>query len=94
MGLRPTAIVFLVLGAVCAAISTYFTHREIEEVKRKLPEREQVEYAFMYPGKMQRIGRHYKRLYPEGETNRWRVGLQIAAFLFFALAVLAAGFLH
>jgi hypothetical protein len=94
MGFSPAAIVCLVLAASCAATSGYFTHKEIEEINRKLPKREQVEYAFMYPGKMERIGHHYKQLYPEGSTNRWRLVFQVAAFLFLGLTAIAVGFLR
>jgi hypothetical protein len=94
MGLTPTAIVLLTLAAGCGMVSGYFTFREIEEVNRKLPQQEQIEYAFMYPGKMKRIRLAYKRLHPQGATNRWRLMFQTAAFLFLGLAALAAGFLR
>ena len=75
-------------------ISVYFTFREIEEINRKLPKEEHVEYAFMYPGKMKRVRLVYKGLYPRGTTNRWRLVFQTLAFLFLALTAVAAGFLR
>ena len=75
-------------------MSGYLTFREIEEVNRKLPEPEQIEYAFMHPGKMKKIRLAYKEFYPQGATNRWRLVFQTAAFLFLGLTALAAGFLH
>jgi hypothetical protein len=94
MGLGPSAIVFLVLTAGCGMLSSYFTLREIEEVNRKLREEEQIEYAFMYPGKMRKVKLAYKRFYPRGATNRWRLVSQTAAFIFLGLTALVAGFLH
>jgi hypothetical protein len=72
--------------------STYFVFREIEEINRKLPPGEQIEYAFMYLGKMSKIAREYRRLYPQGSLNRWRLGFQIAGIFFLALTALALGF--
>jgi len=94
MKLAPSAIVFLVLAAVCGMTSCYFTFREIEEVNWMLPEQEKIEYAFMYPGKMRKIRLAYERLYPQGGTNRWRIVFQSAAFFFLGLTALAAGFLR
>jgi hypothetical protein len=91
---NPSAIVFLIVGSVCGMLSGYFALREIEEVNRKLPQHEQIEYAFMYPGKMKRISLAYKEYYPGGTTNRWRVTFEIGSVLFMALAALAARFLR
>jgi hypothetical protein len=93
MGLAPSAIVFFVLSALCMAVSGYFTLREIEEINRKLPQGEQVEYAWMYPGKMQRIRHAYKRLYPEGTIDQWRIVFAGSGIVFIALTAVAAGFL-
>jgi hypothetical protein len=92
MELTPSTIVFLVSAAGCGAASAYFTFREIEEVNRRLPQEAQVEYALIYPGKMRRIRRAYKQLYPEGVVDRWRIVFEAAAFVFIALTALAAGF--
>jgi hypothetical protein len=94
MGLTPSAIVFVVLATACGIMSAYLTFREIEEVNRKLPEQEQIEYAFMYPGKMRRIRLAYKGFYPQGAVNRWRLVSQTAMFLFLGLAAVTAGFLR
>jgi hypothetical protein len=48
----------------------------------------------MYPQKMARIKREYKRLYPSGKVEYWRFGFQIAGFVFLALTAIAAGFLN
>ena len=36
----------------------------------------------------------YKRLYPTGKVETWRVTLQIAMFAFLALAAISLGFLR
>jgi hypothetical protein len=46
----------------------------------------------MYTGKMQKIKAEYKRLYPTGRVEAWRVRLQIATFVFLALAGIFLGF--
>jgi hypothetical protein len=94
MGLTPSAIVFLVAGSGCCVVSGYFVLREIEEVNRKLPQGEQIEYAWMYPGKMRRIRSAYKRFYPEGMIDRRRIVFEVGAFVFIALTAVAAGFLR
>ena len=48
----------------------------------------------MYPGKMQKIKAEYKRLYPTGKVEAWRLRLQIAMFAFLALAAIFLGFLR
>jgi hypothetical protein len=46
----------------------------------------------MYPGKMQKIKAEYKRLYPTGKIETWRLRLQIAMFAFLAVAAIFLGF--
>ena len=46
----------------------------------------------MHPGKMQKIKAAYKRFYPTGTVEAWRISLQIAAFAFFAAAAITSGF--
>ena len=50
--------------------------REVEEVNKNLPQQEQIEYAFMYPGKMKKIRIAYERFYPSGKIDRWRLVFQ------------------
>ena len=61
-------------------------HREIVAVKRKVSDAEQISLSYMYPGKMQKIKAEYTRLYPMGRVETWRVRLQVAMFVFLALA--------
>ena len=93
MGLTPSAIIFLTLTASCGFVSWILVSREIEEVNRKLPDPEQISLGFMYPGKMQKIKTAYKRLYPDGKIERFRIIAQIAMFLFAAFTAITAGFL-
>jgi hypothetical protein len=46
----------------------------------------------MYPGKMQKIKAEYKRLYPAGKVETWRVRLLVAMCGFLALAAIFLGF--
>ncbi len=94
MGLAPSAIMFLVLAAGCCAASSYLIFRETEDVNRKLPPEEQIEYAWMYPGKMLRIRKAYQRFYPGGPLDRWRRILAIAGVVFIALTAVLSGFLR
>ena len=68
-------VVFVCLGASCAAIGSVLVHQEIVAVNRKVPDAEQISWSFMYPGKMQKIKGEYKRLYPAGKVETWRVRL-------------------
>jgi hypothetical protein len=92
MSFPINAAAFIALVSVCGLISTYFTLREIEEINRKLPQEKQIEYAFMYPGKMGKIALEYKRLCPQGSLNRWRLVFQAAGIFFLVLTALALGF--
>jgi len=85
-------VIFVCLGASCAAAGSVLVYREIEAVNRLLPHTEQLSYSFMYPGKMEKIKAAYKRLYPTGKVEVWRVRLQIAMFTFLALAAIFLGF--
>ena len=86
-------VVFGCLGATCAAIGSVLVHREIAAVNRKVPQAEQISWSFMYPGKMQKIKAEYKRFYPTGRVETWRVTLQAAMVAFLALAAISLGFL-
>jgi len=85
-------VIFVCLGVGCAVIETLLIHREIDAVNRKMSNAEQISLSFMYPGKMQKIKAEYKRLYPTGKVETWRVRLQIAMFVFLALAAIFLGF--
>ena len=87
-------VVFVCLGASCAAVGSVLVHHEISAVNRKVPAAEQISLSFMYPGKMQKIKAEYKRLYPTGKVETWRVRLQVAMFVFLALAAIVLGFLR
>jgi len=86
------SVAFVCLGASCAAIGSLLVHREIAEVNRRVPDAAQISYWFMYPGKMQKIKAEYKRLYPAGSIEIWRLRLQLAIFAFLALAVIFLAF--
>jgi len=85
-------VIFVYLGASCAAIGSVLVHREIAAINRKVPDAQQISFAFMYPGKMQKIKAEYKRLYPAGSIEIWRLRLQLAMFAFLALAVIFLAF--
>lgn len=86
-------VIFGCLGASCAAIGSVLVHREISAVNSKVSDAEQISLSFMYPGKMQKIKAEYKRLYPTGIVETWRVRFQVAMIVFLALAAIFLGFL-
>ena len=94
MGSIIIGVVFVCLGASCAAIGSVLVQQEIAAVNRKVPDAEQISLSFMFPGKMQKIKAEYKRLYPTGKVEAWRLRLQIAMFAFLALAAIFLGFLR
>lgn len=73
-------VAFICLGASCAAIGSLLTPREIMSINRKVSNADQISLSFMHPGKTQKIKAEYKRLYPTGKLETWRVRLQIAIF--------------
>jgi hypothetical protein len=72
----------------CFILSALLTNQEIGQVNRKLPDKQQVSYLGMYPTKMAKIKREYKRLYPAGRVEFWRFAFQIAGFVFIGLMVI------
>jgi hypothetical protein len=66
-----------------------WTFREIGEVNRKLGDDQQISYLGAPLGKIARIKGEYKRLYPGGRTDFWRVAFQAIAFGFMILAAIA-----
>lgn len=92
MAITLTGILFLSLAASCGILSGFLTYQEIGEVNRKLPNGEQIPYVFMYPGKMRRIKAEYKRFYPDGQVEFWRMTFQVAGAVFLALTAIASGF--
>ena len=94
MGLSVAGAVFLSLATTCAALSGFLVCQEISEVNRKLSDQEQISYWFMCPGKMQKIKAEYKRFYPTGRVEAWRISLQTAAFAFFAIVAITSGFFN
>ena len=94
LGLNASAIAFLSLSATCAVVATVLTYQEIGEVNRQLPAEGQIRYLFMYPGKMTRIRAEYRRFYPRGRVDLWRLMFQWAMFGFLGLTAISAGFLQ
>ena len=90
-------IATLVLGALavsCAVLSGLFMTQEIGEINRKLPEHQQFSYWGMYSEKYMAIRQEYKRFYPNGRIHAAGIAAEIAAFVFFLLALVAGGFLR
>ncbi len=52
--------------------------RMIELVNQKVPESQRIEFAYRYPGKITRIRRLYRDLYPGGRLADWEIGIEIA----------------
>ena len=94
MALIVVGGIFVGLSATCGAIGSLLVHREIVAINRKVSEAEQVSLSFMNPGKMQKIKAEYRRLYPAGTLETWRVRCQIAMFALLALAATFLGFLR
>ena len=94
MTLSAAGLIFLSLAVTSAVLAGLLCYQEIGEVNRHLPDSEQVPYLIMYPGKMQKISAAYKRHYPNGRVNIWRIIFQTDMFLFLALTALAGGFLR
>lgn len=92
VGLTPSATALLGLATGCGFLSWIFVSREIEDVNRKLPAAEQISLGYMYPGKMRKIKTAYRRLYPTGRIEAFRLIAQTAMFACLALSAIAAGF--
>jgi hypothetical protein len=84
LALTPTST-FLCLAVASGAASMYFASREIQEVNKKTSPELHIAYSVMYPAKLRHIKSMYKRLYPEGKIDQWRVVCQVAMFVFFVL---------
>jgi len=93
------AIIFLVVQGVCAAIGASYHLNMIDEVNRRLPEKERLPYhgfSFRWLQFFQERGffwRFHRKLYPASHTRRsWYLFMALqflffGAFLWFALKV-------
>jgi hypothetical protein len=87
-GLGVAGWILFSLGTTCAMLSNFILVQEIGEVNRKLPDDEQISYWFWWPGKAFHLFAEYKRLYPNGRLEFWRITLEIAAIIFAVALVL------
>ena len=94
MSINTLSVTFFVLALSSGLVSSYLVWREIEDVNRNLPPNEQIEYAYMYPGKMRKIKIAYGRFYPSGKLERWRFVSQTGMVVFLVLTAVSAGFLR
>ena len=78
--------------------SGFVLYMMIGEVNRKLPQSEQIPYIFSqlssYIGKLRRVKREYRRLYPDGKLNKIRVVLQVIGFILIVTCALRFGLLQ
>ena len=82
----------LSVGITCFVISALFLWQEIGEINKSRSPEKPISYWGMYPEKMARIKREYKRLYPSGRIEYLRVAFQIAGLIFMALLLVPLGF--
>ena len=92
--IKVSSWILLSLGVSCIMFSGLLIYQEVGEVNRKLPDEDQIPYLGMYPGKMARIKREYKRLYPAGRVEFWRMTLQLAGFGFLILLFISEALLR
>ena len=85
MWLVAAALPFTVLGLS----SFVLISRMIEMINQKLPQEQQIEYAYRYPGKMKKIRALYREHYPTGHLGKWELAVEvIGAVWFFVVAVI------
>ena len=70
-GVSMTGKSALLLGLFGGWISTLLAsvlmvYRMVDDVNLKVPEGQQFEYAYWYPGKVGKLKKQYQRSYPEG----------------------------
>jgi hypothetical protein len=80
-------------GAVSLMIaSALLFYALVGKVNRFLPENEQLSYLFMYPGKVSRVKREYKRLYPKSKLLLLRLVLNTLSFALLLMCLVQLGF--
>lgn len=86
-------LLLVILGAMAAGgvlgLTSLAIHsRMIEDVNQKLPADQRFGDAWWGPGRTMRLGREYRRLYPDGRLlRRQRTVLAIAALLWLAAVI-------
>ena len=80
--ISSTTLGFLSCGLTFTILSGSLLYMMIGQVNRKLSDDEQIPYLFMYPGKVGRIKREHRRLYPQSRINTLRVACNVLAVLF------------
>lgn len=83
-GLIP--VILLALTFISGFVSTRLAFREIDEVNKEISPELHISYFFPHPAKIRHIKSMYRRLYPEGTLDRWRIFFQVLAFALFLLA--------
>ena len=81
---RMIGVLLFVGAIVCAISSTIVVSDMIEDINRISGEKENA--MFGYPGKLGRIRRKYKTLYPRGARDRLLGRLMVSGLLLFVSA--------
>ncbi len=85
MWILGAALPFMALGFS----SFVLISRMIELINTKLPQDQQIEYAYRYPGKMKKIRALYREHYPTGHLAMWEIAVEVmGAAWFFGVAVI------
>jgi hypothetical protein len=91
----PAKAAALFAGALSFAVaSSLLLYAMIGKVNHFLPEDKQISYLFRYPGKVPKIKREYKRLYPNGKLTLIRLLSNILSLLLLILCAIQLGAFH
>lgn len=86
------AAMFLCGGLTFTIASSLLLYAMIGHVNQKLLESERIPYLFMYPGKVARVKREYRRLYPESPLPTVRLALNVLSIVCMLMLMVQLGF--
>ena len=87
-GIPTFLLVALALVTICSLVSAILTYKMIAMVNRKLPPESQINYLFLYPGKLSRLNSSYRQFYPSGRLLFWSRLLYLAPIGWVLVALL------
>ncbi len=87
-----TSLCLFAAAGSLVILSNFLVYIMVGQVNRRLSDEEQVNYLFWYPGKLARLKKLYRQLYPEGRLVLLFHLCAVLAGLFFLAFVWKFGF--
>jgi hypothetical protein len=82
---------FFLAAVICSGLFVALCREEATELNRVLPRDQQFSQTWLSLKEPKRLAFEYKRVFPSGRIDAWRVGLEWAAVALWTLALFSIG---